>query len=203
VADAWPTYDPDKAKELIDEYVNDPTRSDGKAVGEPVAFRYDCLPEPVLVDLASLYQSFWQEIGVQVELRQVEQATHVSEALAGDFDAKCFRAGLDADPYPTLKNAFTLPSPLNFTRYTDPAIDADLAKLAASGDLDERKDLVSDISMTINEGYPLSYYGSTLAVLAAQDDVKNIDGWTFPEGAKGNGTPGATTMWAFVWNTAA
>ena len=202
VADAWPTYDPDKAKELIDEYVNDPTRSDGKAVGEPVAFRYDCLPEPVLVDLASLYQSFWQEIGVQVELRQVEQATHVSEALAGDFDAKCFRAGLDADPYPTLKNAFTLPSPLNFTRYTDPAIDADLAKLAASGDLDERKDLVSDISMTINEGYPLSYYGSTLAVLAAQDDVKNIDGWTFPEGAKGNGTPGATTMWAFVWNTA-
>ena len=202
VADAWPTYDPDKAKELIDEYVNDPTRSDGKAVGEPVAFRYDCLPEPVLVDLASLYQSFWQEIGVQVELRQVEQATHVSEALAGDFDAKCFRAGLDADPYPTLKNAFTLPSPLNFTRYTDPAIDADLAKLAASGDLDERKGLVSDISMTINEGYPLSYYGSTLAVLAAQDDVKNIDGWTFPEGAKGNGTPGATTMWAFVWNTA-
>jgi ABC-type transport system substrate-binding protein len=202
VADAWPTYDPDKAKELIDEYVNDPTRSDGKAVGEPVAFRYDCLPEPVLVDLASLYQSFWQEIGVQVELRQVEQATHVSEALAGDFDAKCFRAGLDADPYPTLKNAFTLPSPLNFTRYTDPAIDADLAKLAASGDLDERKGLVSDISMTINEGYPLSYYGSTLAVLAAQDDVKNIDGWTFPEGTKGNGTPGATTMWAFVWNTA-
>jgi peptide/nickel transport system substrate-binding protein len=202
VADAWPTYDPDKAQELIDEYVNDPTRSDGKAVGEPVAFTYDCLPEPVLVDLASLYQSFWEAIGVQVTLRQVEQATHVQEALAGTFDAKCFRAGLDADPYPTLKNAFTLPSPLNFTRYTDPKIDSDLAKLAASGDIDERKDLVSDISMTINEGYPLSYYGSTLAVLAAQDHVKNVDGWTFPDGTEGGGTPGATTMWAYVWNTA-
>jgi peptide/nickel transport system substrate-binding protein len=201
VADAWPTYDPDKAKDLIDEYVNDPTRSDGKAVGEPVSFRYDCLPEPVLVDLASLYQSFWQEIGVQVELRQVEQATHVQEALSGDFQAKCFRAGLDADPYPTLKNAFTLPSPLNFTRFTDPKIDSDLAKLAASGDIDERKDLVADISMTINEGYPLSYYGSTLAVLAAQNHVKNIDGWTLPDGTKGIGTPGATTQWANVWTT--
>ena len=131
VADAWPTYDPEAAQELIDEYVNDPSRSDGKAPGEPVAFRYDCLPEPVLVDLASLYQSFWQEIGVQVELRQVEQATHVQEALSGDFQAKCFRAGLDRDPYPTLRDAFTLPSPLNFTRFTDPTIDEDLAELAA------------------------------------------------------------------------
>lgn len=201
VADAWPTYDPEAAQELIDEYVNDPNRSDGKAPGDPVAFQYDCLPEPVLVDLASLYQSFWQEIGVEVTLRQVEQATHVQEALSGTFDAKCFRAGLDADPYPTLRNAFTLPSPLNFTRFTDPKIDADLAELAASGDIDERKALVEEISMTINEGYPLSYYGSTLAVLAAQDYVKNVDGWTFPDGVGGVGTPGATTHWAFVWTT--
>jgi peptide/nickel transport system substrate-binding protein len=201
VADAWPSYDPEAAQELIDEYVNDPNRSDGKAAGEPVSFRYDCLPEPVLVDLASLYQSFWQEIGVQVELRQVEQATHVSEALSGDFQAKCFRAGLDRDPYPTLRDAFTLPSPLNFTRFTDPTIDSDLADLAASGDLEERQALVEEISMTVNEGFPLSYYGSTLAVLAAQDNVKNVDGWTFPDGVNGSGTPGATTQWGQVWNT--
>ena len=55
--------------------------------------------------------------------------------------------------------------------------------------------------MTINEGFPLSYYGSTLAVLAAQENVKNIDGWTFPDGTKGQGTPGATTQWANVWRT--
>ena len=195
VAEAWPGYDPEAAQELIDEYVNDPSRSDGKAPGEPVAFRYDCLPEPVLVDLASLYQSFWQEIGVQVELRQVEQATHVSEALSGDFEAKCFRAGLDRDPYPTLRDAFTLPSPLNFTRFTDPTIDTDLAELAASGDLEERQALVEEISMTVNEGFPLSYYGSTLAVLAAQENVKN------PDGVNGSGTPGATTQWGQVWNT--
>ena len=65
-----------------------------------MAFRYDCLPEPSLVDLAPLYQTFWQDIGVEVELRQVEQATHVQEALSGDFQAKCFRAGIDRDPTP-------------------------------------------------------------------------------------------------------
>ena len=42
---------------------------------------------------------------------------------------------------------------------------------------------------------------SDMAVLAAQDHVKNVDGWTFPDGTGGNGTPGATTHWAFVWTT--
>src|SRR5215510_5811514 len=92
VADDWPAYDPEKAKASLEDYMNDPTRSDGKAVGEPVSFRYDCLPEPVLVNLAQIYQAFWQDIGAQVELRQVEQATHIGQALSGDFDVKCFRA---------------------------------------------------------------------------------------------------------------
>ena len=201
VAEAWPNYDPEAARELIDEYVNDPQRSDGKAPGEPVGFRYDCLPEQSLVDLASLYQTFWQDIGVEVELRQVEQATHVSEALSGDFDAKCFRAGIDRDPYPTLRDAFTQPSATNFTRFTDPSIDTALAELAASGDVEERQGLVEDVMMTVNENFPLQYHGNTLAVLAAQDYVKNVDGWTFPDGAEGTGTPGATTHWAFVWTT--
>ncbi len=201
VAEAWPGYDPEAAQELIDEYVNDPARSDGKAPGEPVSFRYDCLPEQSLVDLASLYQTFWQDIGVEVELRQVEQATHVSEALSGDFQAKCFRAGIDRDPYPTLRDAFTLPSAVNFTRFTDPEIDAALQQLAASGDVEERKQYVEEVSMIVNENFPLSYHGSTLAVLAAQDYVKNVDGWTFPDGTEGTGTPGATTHWGFVWTT--
>ena len=201
VAEAWPGYDPEAAQELIDEYVNDPARSDGKAPGEPVSFRYDCLPEQSLVDLASLYQTFWQDIGVEVELRQVEQATHVSEALSGDFQAKCFRAGIDRDPYPTLRDAFTLPSALNFTRFTDPEIDAALQQLAASGDTDERKQYVEEISTIVNENFPMNYHGSTLAVLAARDYVKNVDGWTFPDGTEGTGTPGATTHWGFVWTT--
>lgn len=201
VADAWPGYDAEAAGELIDEYVNDPARSDGKAPSEPVTFRYDCPPDPSLVDMAQLYQSFWGQVGVEVELRQVEQATHISEAISGDYDAKCFRAGLDRDPYPTLNDAFTSDSAINFTRFTDPAIDADLEALAASSDLEERQALVEEISMIVNESFPMTYHGSTLSVLGARDAVKNLDGWSFPDGADGSGTPGATTMWGFVWTT--
>ena len=201
VADAWPGYDPEAAQAKVQEYVDDPDRSDGKAPGEPVTFRYDCLPDPSLVDLAQLYQSLWGTIGVQVELRQVEQATHVSEALEADFQAKCFRAGLDRDPWPTLRDAFT-EGRLNFTGFTDPEINAMLDELAATRDVPQRKQLVEDIMTIVNENYPMAYYGSTLAVLAARDDVKGIDAWTFPDGTEGSGVPGATTHWAFVWKAA-
>ncbi len=200
VADDWPGYDVDAAKESLEEYMNDPGRSDGKAVGEPVSFQYDCLPEPVLVNLAQIYQAFWEAIGVQVNLRQVEQATHISEALSGTFDVKCFRAGLDRDPYPVLHDAFTEGN-LNFTRFTDPTITEDLDQLAASSDLDERKALVEEISSIVNENFPLGYHGATLSTLAARDVVKNVDGWTFPDGSEGSGVPGGTTMWGFVWTT--
>ncbi|HET6953751.1 MAG TPA: ABC transporter substrate-binding protein [Acidimicrobiales bacterium] len=200
VADAWPEYDPEAATELIQEYVDDPQRSDGKAPGEPVSFRYDCLPDPALVDLAQLYQSLWQTIGVEVELRQVEQATHVNEALQADFQAKCFRAGLERDPAPTLRDAFT-PGTLNFTGLNSPELTAMIDELAATSDVEQRKQIVEDISLTVNEAFPMAYYGSTLAVLAARDDVKGIDAWTFPDGTEGSGVPGGTTHWAFVWKT--
>jgi peptide/nickel transport system substrate-binding protein len=201
VADAWATYDPEAARELMDEYVNDPERSDGKAPGEPVAFRYDCPPDPSLVDMSQLYQSFWGEIGAEVELRQVEQATHISEAIGGEYQAKCFRAGLDRDPLPTLSDAFGEDSSINFTRFTDPSIEENLDALGATSDLEERQSLVEDIMLTVNENFPMTYHGSTLAVLGAQDAVKNLGGWTFPDGTEGSGTPGATTMWGFVWTT--
>lgn len=201
VADAWVTYDPEAAGELIDEYVNDPERSDGKPVGEPVAFRYDCPPDPSLVDMAQLYQSFWGEIGAEVELRQVEQATHIDEAISGDYEAKCFRMGLDRDPLPTLRQGFAAESAINFSRFSDPTIEENLDALGTSIDLDERKALVEDISLTINEGFPITYHGSTLSVLGTQEAVKGLAAWTFPEGAEGSGTSGATTMWGFVWTT--
>jgi peptide/nickel transport system substrate-binding protein len=185
----------------MDEYVNDPGRSDGRAPGEPVAFRYDCPPDPSLVDMAQLYQSFWGEVGAEVELRQVEQATHIDEAIAGDFQAKCFRAGLDRDPLPTLRDAFGSESAINFTNFTDPSIEENLDALGATADLAERQALVEEISMTVNENFPMTYHGSTLSVLGTREAVKGLDSWTFPDGTEGSGVPGATSMWGFVWTT--
>jgi peptide/nickel transport system substrate-binding protein len=163
-----------------------------------VSLRFDCPPDPSLLELSQMYQAFWQAAGIEVDLNQVEQATHISQALAGDYQAKCWRVGTQDDPYVVFSDAFGT-GPLNFTRFTDPRIDQALDELRTTVDLDQRKAGVEKISMVLAEEVPNTFTGATLTVLAARDDVKNIDGWTFPDGTKGEGVPGATTQWGNVW----
>jgi peptide/nickel transport system substrate-binding protein len=201
VADAWLQHDPEAAAEELQSYVDDPNRSDGRAPGEPVSVRYDCPPDPSLVELSQLMQALWSAIGVDVELRSVEQATHVDEALSGDYQAKCFRAGQDGDPAIVLGNAFGEGSPTNFTRFTDPQITEAIDAMKATDDVAERQALVEEIMTVVNENVPMTYGGSTLSVVAAHDEVKNLDGWTFPDGGEGGTAAQGTVVWGNVWTT--
>ena len=150
--------------------------------------------------MSQLYQSFWGEIGAEVELRQVEQATHISEAIGGEYEPSA-SAWPRPRPAADAERRFLGGQLHHFTRFTDPSIEENLDALGATDDVEERKAIVEEISMTINENFPMTYHGSTLAVLGTQEAVKNLDGWTFPEGAEGSGISGATTMWGFVWTT--
>lgn len=198
-AEAWPKYDPERATELLDEYTSDPDRSDGKAAGDPVSFTFDCPPDPSLIELSQTYQAFWEAVGVQVNLNQVEQATHINQALAGDFDSKCWRVSSEDDPYVIFSEAFGADSPLNFTNFTHPVIDEQLDVLRTTTDIDERKAAVEEISLLLAEQVPNTFTAGTLTTLAAREEVKNIAGWTFPDETLGEGVPGATTMWGHVW----
>src|SRR5690606_16784767 len=100
--------DPERATELVEEYKNDPDRSDGKAPGDPVTIPYQCQPDPSLLQAAQLLQGLYDEIGITLELEQVDQATMVSNVVggadnsppfSGNFVTTCFRAGGgDGDP---------------------------------------------------------------------------------------------------------
>ncbi|MBJ7451871.1 MAG: hypothetical protein JHC71_07265, partial [Blastococcus sp.] len=199
-AEAFPTFDVERAQELYDEYINDPQRSDGQPVGTDLAFTYRCPPDPSLNELSQLYQSFWSALGMDVELETVEQAAHIQNAIAKDYDVQCFRVSDESDPYYTLDEAFT-EGPLNFTGYTSPVITEQLEALRTTTDLEERKAAVAAISLDISENVPNVFTGYTLTDVAVRDVVKNIDGWTFPDDTPGDGVPGAATMWGHVWTT--
>jgi ABC-type transport system substrate-binding protein len=197
-AEAWPTHDPARAQELYDDYINDPTRSDGQPVGTPISFTYDCPPDPTLNEAAQLGQSFWSALGMQVQLNQVEQAAWVQRILARDYQVGCARFGAARDPYFVLDRAFT-EGPLNLTAYQDPLIEEQLTVLRETADVQERKAAVEEISLHLAEAVPNLFSGGTLTVIAVQDQVKNVGGWTFPDGSEGNGTPSGTAMWGSVW----
>lgn len=198
VAEEWPTGDPARAAELYQEYIDDPERSDGQPVGTGITIDYDCPPDPSLNELAQLYQVYWQAAGFDVTLNQVEQATHVNEALTRDYQVKCFRFGSPRDPYFTVTEGFT-PGPLNFTDFTHPDIDDALETLRTTVDEDERVEAIEQISMTVTENVPVTFSGSTLMTFAVRSEVKNVDGWTFPDGTEGSGNQSAAAMWGHVW----
>ncbi len=201
VADMWPTNDPDKAKELLGDYVSDPARSDGQAAGTPVTIDFNCPPDASLIELSQVYQHFWQAVGFKVNLNQVEQAAHIQNALTDNYTVNCWRMGGTGDPYSTLAVAFGDPETqaLNFTNFSDPTMTEQLDVLKSTADLDARKDAVEQIMIRLAEEVPVTWTGSTATAIGAKPEVRNIDGWKFPEGSDGDGVTQGVTFLSWVW----
>ncbi|MEX0740443.1 MAG: ABC transporter substrate-binding protein [Pseudohongiella sp.] len=201
VAEAWPQADPQRARELLQDYMNDPQRSDGLNPGDPVSVEMMCLPEQSLIDLAQMYQAFWTAVGVDVRLRQIEQATQIQSAISGDYMITCWRSSNEQDPYTIMTSDFGPPDiqPLNYTNFTHPLLDEKIEVLRLEPEFDKRYAAVEDIMMLFTEQVPNTWTGSTPAAVAVQPRVRNIKGWTFPDGTPGDGMPVAQVSWAQVW----
>ena len=202
-ADAYPDYDPERATELLDEYINDPARSDGKAVGAPVSFQFNCTAIGSLQEQAQAYQAYWAQVGVEVTLNALEQSIHIQNAIEGTFDINCWRQGSDADPYTSLSAAHgpVETTPGNFTNYTSDVILDALARMKGSTDLDERYAAVEAIQLEINENAVIIWTGGNNEFIAAKPNILGIDSWTTPEGVVGDGASAGITLWGQVWNT--
>ncbi|MGH9210867.1 MAG: ABC transporter substrate-binding protein [Acidimicrobiales bacterium] len=201
VAEAWPTYDLEQAQALYDEYVNDPDRSDGREVGEPVAFSYDCTNVPSLIEQATALQGFWEEVGFEVEVNPLEQSAHITGAVTGEYQAKCYRAGADADPLTTLENAFGDPEAFvtNLTDYTNETVDETLQTLRTSGDLETRQAAVEEAGLQLAEDLPYIWTGSDLPFIAYREGVHGVASWGLPDGSLGDGAAPGISFWSQVW----
>jgi peptide/nickel transport system substrate-binding protein len=214
---AYPAFDGMDAEEaaaLVDEYKNDPERSDGKAPGEPITVAYQCQPDATLVQGAQLLQALWGEIGIEVELSQVEQAAMITNVVGsadtnppylGAYEIACFRAGGgDGDPLTALQGYF---GPIetttgNFANFTDPEITDALATLRGSADFAERYAAVETISRVSAENVPFVWNIGTPTLVGYRGDLHGIVDWTLPDGTLGTGTPGGTVRWHQVFMSA-
>lgn len=201
VAAVWPQKDQSKARELLQQYMNDPQRSDGKAIGEAVSIELMCLPEQSLIDLAQMYQALWVAVGFDVRLRQIEQATQIQSAISGDYMVTCWRCSNEQDPYIIFTNDFgpVDAQPLNYTNFTHPLIQQNIEILQLAPAFETRYAAVEQIMFLLAEQVPNTWTGSTPAAVAANPRVRNIRDWTFPDGRLGDGMPVAQVSWAQVW----
>lgn len=201
VAEIWPTNDPEQSKALLQEYMNDPNRSDGKAVGEPVVLDHNIIPDPSVVEMGLGYKSMWEAVGYVHNMNQVEVAVILDTLLSGDYMINTSRAGGQEDPCFILRSTFGDPAvtPTNFTRFTTPELEENLATLCQNTEFEVRREAAENIMRILAENVPHTWTGHTPNTVGARPELKNIAGWTFPDGSMGSGHPMTVVMWGQVW----
>jgi len=218
-AAAWPQFDFNAGVETLQEYIDDPARSDGKAPGEPIDAELSCPPDPTLIAAMQVLEQTWSASGlVTVELTNYDQQTHIGYALGADngfvgaHTTHCWRVASDEDPSTWLTPALSAPtaeiaeefgvpgpSPLNWSNYFDPGVFANLVAATQTGDFDERYALYEEVMLKLAEDLPIWFSGHTATALIARDDLKGLGSWELPNGTLGAGHPNAEGRWAMAW----
>ena len=113
----FPDFDPAAAKALVAEY-----EADG---GDP-SLTISAASEPAVVARAEVIQSQLREIGLDVEVRSVDEATLINEAIGGSYQANVWSQHAGGEPDAQYIWWHGGPNPTNFARIDDPEIDAAL-----------------------------------------------------------------------------
>ena len=210
VAEAWPKFDFDGGVALLQEYVDDPARSDGKAVGEKIDVELSCPPDPTLIASLQVVEEVWtgSEL-VNVTLTNFDQQTHINNALGappdftGSHQAHCWRWSSDDDPSlglnpflappdPATAEAAGIPdvvSPANFANWFSPEAFGAAVAATKTDDFDERYALYESIMLNIAEEVPIWYSGHTATAFGIDPSVTGLNGWHLPSGELGAGIP--------------
>ncbi|MFN0114471.1 MAG: peptide ABC transporter substrate-binding protein [Paracoccaceae bacterium] len=137
------------------------TDSDGDGVrdkdGKKLSLLYQTSTNPVRQDFQAVIKSWWNEIGVEVELKNIDASVYFGgdagspdtfqkfyadvEMYANNFD------GTDPEPYLAQYLCDKIPGPENqwqgenINRFCDPAYDALVKEMAATADMSKRGEL--------------------------------------------------------------
>lgn len=170
----WPGYDPELAKDLVAQYESE--------TGQPFEFTLLSTPDPGTLKAVQIFQQMFIKAGMDVQLRQVEQATLIDEAIAGNFQMLDWRNHPGGDPdgqYDWWKSG----SVVNFSKIDDPEIDRLLDEGRATADRAQRQEIYGQISERFaSEQYNL-WMQWTLWTIGSQGDVHGVFGPALPDGS--------------------
>ena len=131
--------DPKKAAALIKEY------------GKPVKFKMLFTATPRGRANGQILQQFWKNIGVEMEIEQVDQATIPARAFQRKFDVTPWRIVDFPDPDVQMFANFYSKSPLNLANYTNPDLDAALERARMTPEEAKRTEDYCAASRLINQ----------------------------------------------------
>lgn len=200
-------FDLAEAQRLADEYVNDPSRSDGKAVGEPVSFTYDCNTDPINLDRAQLFAQEWGDIGFEVDIETTEQSSFITKIVgtsseplfAGEFQVACFADGNEQDPLQLFRTRYVDGQVLNWTNFASPDVDTQIEILRNDLDPAARQAATAEITRITAEEMPIYWWASGSNLVLTKPEVRGLETYTYPDGGGNERMGSGRVWWHEVW----
>jgi len=131
--------DANKARALIKEY------------GKPVVFKMLFTATPRGRANGQILQQLWKNVGAELEIEQVDQATIPPRAFQRKFDITPWRIVDFPDPDTQMFANFYSKSPLNLANYTNPELDKALENARVTADEAKRPEFYCAANRIINQ----------------------------------------------------
>ena len=132
-------FDIEKAKALIKDY------------GKPVEFKMIVTATPRGRTVGQVLQQFWKQVGANMEIEQVDQATIVPRAFMRQFQLTPWRIVDLADPDAQMYANFRTGSPVALANYSNPELDALLERAWVTADQAKRIEDYCAVSRHVNQ----------------------------------------------------
>lgn len=193
----YPTYDPDKATQLVEEY---------EAENGPIELGIRTTSDQSNLLSAQLFQQFLEEVGMDVDVDQQEQGELVLSAAKGEFEIFLYRnlATQDMDQNNVFWGSDTSGPvgslAINFGRIEDPVIDENLDIIRESDDQAER----TAAAEAINRRFAQKVYNVWLTwgewAIASHAGVHQIaTGYNLPDGGDSLGIRTGSHQVSQIW----
>jgi len=131
--------DVEKAKALIKDY------------GKPVEFKMIVTATPRGRNVGQILQQFWKQVGANMEIEQIDQATVVPRAFMRQFQLTPWRIIDLADPDPQMYANFRTGSPVALANYSNPELDKLLDHARVTADQAKRVEDYCAVSRLVNQ----------------------------------------------------
>ncbi len=177
----YPSYNPTAAKKLVAEY---------KAEHGSLAFQLVTIPDPRLAKVVQVLQQMWQQIGCTVSIKSIEQATLISNAITGNYQAVTFEQYSAPDPgINYVWWSTTTVSPvggigLNFARNSDPQIQQALTTARSTTSSSERIASYQTVNKRMAVDLPYLWLGQTVWSEVGDQRIQNFANATLPNGMR-------------------
>lgn len=179
----YPGYDPAKAAALVKEV---------EAEKGPIRFELISTPDPNTMQGVELAQDMWRKAGIEVTIKQADQADLINRAITGNFAATVWTQFSSQDPdgeYIWMHQGYAKPVgevSLNMTRLKDDKLSAAFDRGRAVADEAVRKQAYATVQERLRELVPYVFIDHLdTGAIVARNKVRGIGQHLLPDGEKG------------------